>query len=560
MNKILGFIVIVFFMIGCDAENSTRTAANDSEDNPTDAGKARPNIILILADDMGYSDVGSFGSEISTPNLDQLAMSGVRMSNLYAAVACSPTRTMLLSGADSHRAGMGTMFGDQAPNQLGQPGYEGYMNYDVVSIATLLKDADYHTYMTGKWHLGNTEELSPKARGFEQSFALLQGGAGHFDDTTMMIAFEKAWFRENGKRAELPDHFFSSEFYTDKMIEYIKSNEDDENPFFGYLAYTAPHWPLQAPKEYIDKYKGKYEDGYEVLKENRLKAMQDLGIVMPGVQTTLPTYPAEDNWDNLTSEQKRIKNREMEIYAAMVDNMDFHIGRLLQYLDSSGQRDNTLIIFMSDNGASGAHPGNASAFPQEWIDANFDNSYENMGKIGSYIHYGPHWAEASTAPSRLYKGFPTEGGIKVPGIINFGDKLDNLRGQFSDQFMTVLDFAPTFLDLAGTKHPGASYKGRDVHPHIGTSIMPYLSGEASSIHDEDDSMTWELNNRMAVRKGAWKLVKIPAPRGTGNWELFNLNDDPGETNDLRNQNPDKLAEMISVWNEYVEDNGVIMPQ
>ena len=294
MRNLFSFVVIFLVLSGCDNNQSTtEVPSNDNGPNQLDAAAKRPNILLIIADDMGYSDLGSFGSEISTPNLDQLAMSGVRLSNFHAAAACSPARSMLLSGADSHRAGMGTMFGDQAPNQLGQPGYEGYMNMDVVSIASLLKDADYHTYMTGKWHLGNTEELSPKARGFEQSFALLQGGAGHFDDRTLMVDFEKAWYRENGKRAELPDDFYSSAFYTDKMIEYMKLNEGDDKPFFGYLAFTAPHWPLQAPGDYIEKYQGKYDAGYGVLTQTRLNSMQEIGLVESDIKTLVPVYPED---------------------------------------------------------------------------------------------------------------------------------------------------------------------------------------------------------------------------------------------------------------------------
>lgn len=518
----------------------------------------RPNILLILADDMGYSDIGSFGGEISTPTLDKLASGGVRMSNFYAAAACSPTRSMLLSGVDSHRAGLGTMFNDQAANQLNQPGYEGYLNYDVVSIAALLKDVDYHTYMTGKWHLGNTEELSPAARGFEKSFALLQGGAGHFDDRTLMVDFEKSWFRENGKRAELPDDFYSTAFYTDKMIEYMKNDQDDDKPFFAYLAYTAPHWPLQAPPEYIDKYKGKYDAGYGELSKSRLKSMQKLGLVKEDIEMLAPIYPQEQYWENLSPEQQKIDRREMEIYAAMIDNMDYNIGRMLEYLDKTGQRDNTIIIFMSDNGPAGAGPGQARAFPQSWIDANFDNSYENMGKINSYIYYGPHWAQATVAPSRLFKGFPTEGGIKVPVIINYPRLNEKLTGQFSDQFMSILDLAPTFLELAQTKHPGTQYMGRDVYPHIGTSALSFIEGRVDKIHDDDKVFGWELHSRIGIRKGDWKLIKIPGRFGNGGWELYNIENDPGEFNDLSQQNEQKLAELIIEWNDYMDDNGVIM--
>ena len=483
------------------------------------------------------------------------------MSNLYAAAACSPTRTILLGGADSHRGGMGTMFNDQAPNQLGQPGYEGYMNHDVVSVATLLQDAGYNTYMTGKWHLGYEEDQSPKARGFERSFGLLQGGSSHFDDAPMTVDHNTSWFREDGEMVGLPDDFFSSEFYTDKMIDYMKSDEQDGKPFFAYLAYTAPHWPLQAPDEYLDKYKGKYDAGYEDLTEKRLKSLQSIGLIKEGLEKPAPAYPATENWENLSYEQKKIDAREMEIYAAMVDNMDFHIGRVLEYLAASGQRDNTIIIFMSDNGAAGFGPGMARAFPQEWIDSNFDNSFDNMGKKGSYIYHGPHWARAMSAPSRMFKGFSTEGGLKVPGIINWGDKLAVETGSgFNDQFVTVHDLPVTFLDLAKTQHPGTTYKGREVHPYVGTSILPYLNGETDSIHGSEYVVAWELNNRMAVRKGAWKIIKIPGKYGTGDWELFNIEDDPGERNDLSTQNPEKRTELIAHWDSYAAKNGVIIPE
>mgnify|MGYP002640146306 CR=1 FL=1 len=543
--------MVSFALVGCQNDPSPKIETQPSK---------RPNILLILADDMGYSDIGAFGGEISTPNIDQLAAGGVRMSNLYAAATCSPTRSMILSGVDNHRAGMGTMANNQTAKQLGKPGYEGYMNYNVVSVAALLQDAGYHTYMTGKWHLGNTEQLSPKARGFDQSFALLQGGAGHFDDTTMFSAFDKAWFRENGKRADLPDHFFSSEFYTDKMIDYIKTNQNDDQPFFGYLAYTAPHWPLQAPQDYIDKYRGKYDDGYNALKEKRLLAMQELGLVKPDVKI-IPSYtPETADWNGLSEQDKKNKSREMEIYAAMVDNMDYHIGRLLDYLEKSGQRDNTLIIFMSDNGAAGADNGKNKAFPQQWIDANFDNSYDNLGKIGSYVYYGPHWAEASAAPSRLFKGFSTEGGLKVPGIINFPGKLEKYKGQINNQFMTILDLAPTFLDLAKTKHPGTNYKGRKVIPYTGKSAAAFLNGTSDTVHGDQYTMAWELRKRASVRKNDWKMLKMPKPHGSGDWQLYNLKDDPGEVTDIKIENPEIFQEMLKAWDDYVIENGVIMAE
>ncbi|HPF45958.1 MAG TPA: arylsulfatase [Emcibacteraceae bacterium] len=553
MYKVIIFFVMVVFLTACEQTENNATPEKISTD-------ARPNILLIVADDLGYSDIAPFGSEISTPNLDALAAGGIKMSNMYAAAACSPTRTMLLGGADSHRGGMGTMYNDQAPNQMGKPGYEGYLNKDVVTVSTLLNDAGYHTYMTGKWHLGYDEDQSPKARGFEKSFALLQGGSGHFDDAPLTIDQDKSWFREDGKRVPWPEHQFSSQFYTDKMIDYIDQSKNDGKPFFAYLAYTAPHWPLQAPEDYIDKYKGQYDEGYNVLTEKRMKSMEAIGLINAGLKPPVHAYPDSENWNNLSEEQKKIKAREMEIYAAMIDNMDYHIGRMLDYLDKTGQRENTIVIFMSDNGAAGFGPGMARAFPKEWIEANFNNSYENMGKQGSYIYYGPHWAQAGSAPSRMFKGFITEGGIKVPGIINYGDKIKHLKGEFDDHFLTVLDLPVTFLDLANADLPGSEYKGRKVYPYIGKSILPYLRGDAKTIHNDNDVVSWELSNRMAVRKGDWKIIKIPGKYGTGEWELFNIKDDPGETHDLSHEDKVKLAEMVDEWDKYAKENGVVLAQ
>ncbi|MDA9180403.1 sulfatase-like hydrolase/transferase [Emcibacteraceae bacterium] len=306
MKRISIYLTSLLLVAGCAEQDAKNVEANSVDD--------RPNILLILADDLGYSDIAPFGGEISTPNLDALAADGLKMSNLYAASACSPTRSMLLSGTTSHKAGMGTMYNDQSPKQLGQPGYEGYMNKDVVSISTLLKDAGYHTYMTGKWHLGYEDDQSAYARGFERSFSLLQGGGHHFDDKPMTIDHDTSWYRENGKRVELPDDFFSSEFYTDKIINYIESDREDGKPFFAYLAYTAPHWPLQAPADYIDKYKGKYDAGYQDLTEKRLSALKNMGITKSDTVVSDLVYPESENWENLSEEQKKIEAREMEIW------------------------------------------------------------------------------------------------------------------------------------------------------------------------------------------------------------------------------------------------------
>lgn len=515
----------------------------------------RPNILLIIADDLGFSDMGSFGGEVSTPNLDKLAIKGTRLTNFHTAPTCSPTRSMLMSGTDNHLAGLGSMAETLKPNQIGKPGHEGYLNFDVVSLASLLKDAGYHTYMTGKWHLGKDEHTSPRSRGFEKSFALLQGGANHFNDIGLFPDDKKALFRENGKPANIPENFYSSIFYTDKMIDYIGSEKSDQEPFFAYLSYTAPHWPLQAPDAYIEKYKGHYDAGYEKIRHLRLQRMEELGLFPKNIRLPV-NNPEGMSWDDLSAEEKRYESRTMEVYAAMVDLLDEQVGRLLSHLDATGQLDNTFIFFMSDNGAQGkdlkTHPRAG-----EWIKEEFDHSYDNMGKASSYLDPGANWAQVQGTPNRLYKTFTSEGGIRTPAFAFFGDKLQSKK--ISNDFSSVMDLMPTFLDLAKTQHPGHNYKGRRVHNMKGNSMLPFLQGKESSIHDAEYVMGWELFGHRAVYKNGYKLLQLIGPHGTDGWQLYNLNKDISEEYNLAKVEPNKLREMISLWEKYESDNGVILP-
>lgn len=303
MLKSLTSLLVIFSVtiLGCSNATPPVTSSLDvsqqaPEEEETDKSNSgsrvkRPNILLIVADDLGYSDLGAFGGEIKTPNLDSLAEAGVKLTQFYASPTCSVTRSMLLSGVDSHLAGLGNMAELMQPNQAGKPGYEGYLNKRVVSIASLLQDSGYHTYMAGKWHLGLTEETSPRARGFERSFALLHGGSNHFDNRGVDTHSPVSGFRKDGQHLDtLPPSFdFSTNFYTRKLIDYIESNRGDGQPFFAYAAYTAPHWPLQAPPEYIQKYTGIYDAGYEVLRERRLQRLKALGLVADNV--ILPELP-----------------------------------------------------------------------------------------------------------------------------------------------------------------------------------------------------------------------------------------------------------------------------
>lgn len=518
----------------------------------------RPNILLIVADDLGYTDLGAYGAEIATPNLDQLASTGVKMTSFYASPFCSPTRAMLMSGSDNHLVGFGDMAELITSEQKGKPGYEGNLNERVVPMAQVLKDAGYRTAMAGKWHLGVAEQFSPAARGFEQSYAMVMGGASHWGDQTGIVAMDpakppKAIYRENGKAIDIPrDGFYSSEAFTNKLLEYIKNGEGSGKPFFGYLAFTAPHWPLHAPDADIAKYKGRYKEGYDTLRKERIERMKKLGLIAADT----PAYEGHPNWpkwDSLTPAQKESEARRMTVYSAMVENMDRQIGRVLAYLKERGELDNTFIFFMSDNGADGNSVYDVGR-TREWIHKDMDNSTANIGKPGSFIEYGPGWAQVGMSPYKLYKSFMYEGGISVPAIA-WGPGIRG--GSVKREFAHVMDVAPTIFELAGAKHPGTEYNGREVLPLRGKSMLPYLQGKAKQVRGKDDAVGWELGGRKALRKGDWKIVYANQPWGTGDWELYNIARDRTESRNLAASQPAKLKEMLAEWKRYVAETGTL---
>ncbi len=515
----------------------------------------RPNILLIVVDDMGYSDIGPFGAEIRTPNLDALAKSGMIFTDFHTSASCSPTRSMLLSGTDNHIAGLGSMGELIKPSQKGKPGYEGYLNHRVVSIATLLRDAGYFTCMSGKWHLGHEPQHDPSRRGFQKVFTMLQGGTSHFDDEWMMYPNYTPVYRENGTRVHVPKGFYSSEFYTTKLISYLDSRPA-HRPFFGYLTFTAPHDPLHAPDEWIDKYKGKYDAGYDALAERRLKRLKELGFVAPGVNP-FPRLQSIPSWDKLTREQKKVEARKMEVYAAMIANVDHHLGRLFRHLKKTGEWENTLVIFFSDNGANGHEMNSYPHTDKEWVERNSDNRFENMGRQYSRIATGPAWAQASMTPYRMFKGLVSEGGIRSPLIMSGTGVAQT--GSRSDAFAHVMDVAATILDASKTPHPGTSYKRRKIERLRGRSLLPVLSGKANVVHPEDTAVSWELFGGRAVRKGDYKLLWLAEPYGTGEWQLYDLAKDPGELTDLSRRHTELRTELIDVWNRYSRETGVILP-
>lgn len=526
----------------------------------------QPNILLIVADDLGYSDLGSYGGEINTPNLDALAEQGLQMTNFYAAPTCSPTRAMLMSGTDHHLAGLGSM-AEALPSQphlQGKPGYEGYLNERVHWLPALLQDAGYNTLMVGKWHLGREKGQWPISRGFDRSFVLLDGGASHFKATAdQPTTSENRPYVHDDRYMEytaLPNDFFSSDYYTDQLIRYLKDNEGSNKPFFAYAAYTAPHWPLQAPEEYLHTYAGVYDEGYDAVRLARIERMKMLGILdenfMPA--SPLPASERFPHWSGLSDEQKRYEARKMEVYAAMVDNLDVNIGRLLRYLQETGQYDNTLVVFMSDNGAAAEdHKVFFGDGPET------DDSYGNLGRVGSNINYGLRWAEVGAAPFYLTKGTPAEGGISVPALIKA--PADMRRQGMVHHVARVDDLAPTFLQLAGVGDPGTAFRGTNRLPMTGRSIVPMLNSN-EQLHDEQVELAGELFGNAYFRQGDWKLLAAsPGLKPGGNtepfnWRLFNLASDRGETIDLSAQEPERVKVLKRAWQDYAERVGIVFPE
>ncbi|KUJ08088.1 alkaline phosphatase-like protein [Mollisia scopiformis] len=543
----------------------------------TDGNKApkRPNFLLVVADDLGWSDVGAFGGEIQTPNLDKLAHNGVRLTDFHTASMCSPTRSMLLSGTDNHIAGLGQMayWGDSDSPWKKLPGYEGYLNDRVAALPELLQDAGYYTTMSGKWHLGLTTDRTPHARGFDRSFALLPGGSNHYaydpvhPDGRRVFAHWASLYAEDDKIVDpktFPADFYSSDTYTSRLIEFLKEQKFDvkkaDAPWFAFLPFTAPHWPLQAPAEVVKKYQGVYDEGPDVLRAKRLQSQIKLGLLSADVEPH-PVVATDKEWSAMEADEKMWSAKTMEVFAGMVDRMDWNIGRVVKYLEETGEIDNTFIFFMSDNGAEGAIieaiPMTGDVIKQS-ISKHYNNDLDNLGNADSFIWYGPRWTQASTAPSALHKRFVTEGGIRCPAIVHYPQLFGASKDKISGAFTTVMDILPTILDLAGIPQPQGHFRGREVVPVKGKSWVPHLSGNTSKVHNEETVTGWELFFHQAVRKGKYKAVFTPKPKRPEKWQLFDLEKDMGEIHDLAEEKSDILDELVKYWMIYVAEVGVFL--
>lgn len=518
---------------------------------PAQAKERRPNFLIIVADDLGYSDLGAFGGEIRTPNLDTLALAGIRLAGFHTAPTCSPTRSMLLSGTDNHVAGLGTMAEMIRPNQKGKPGYEGYLRTDVATLAERLAAGGYATLFSGKWHLGLTPERDPHARGFQRSFALLQGGHNHFGTDVGTTAT----YTEQGKPlTKLPADFYSSDHFATRLIDFLGEREGQgaAQPFFAYLAFTAPHWPLQAHPDDIARYKGRYDEGFDILRARRLARQQELGILAADVAPHTPRN-RDGSWDSLTAEQQRTAARNMEIYAAMVDRLDQNVGRVVEALRASGELDDTIILFLADNGAEALDVETTGAEMLAERLKGADNGLTNRGAASSYVTYGAGWAQAATAPSWLTKGYQSEGGTRAVAFIS-GAGIARRAGA-DTQFLSVADVAPTFLELAGVDSRTVDVGGRAVRPITGRSWTRWLHSPAARVYGASDGFGAELFGSRAYRQGNWKITDI----GDGRWRLFDIARDPGETRDLSLVEPEKREQLAEAWLRYSREVGVVAP-
>ena len=484
----------------------------------TYADENRPNIIIILADDMGYSDIGCMGGEIKTPNLDKLAENGMLFTHCYNASRSCPSRASLLTGLYQHKAGIGFM-----DSNLGIASYQGFLNDKCVTIAEVLKDANYRTIMVGKWHVGSERDVWPDKRGFERFYGIPKGGGIYFYPSKFI---DRTIYKDGKKIIPDSSTFYTTDNFTTEAINYISEAHSDHTPFFLYLSYIAPHFPLQAWKEDICKYKGTYDKGYDIIRNARFKKQKYLGIVAD--HTDLPNMDCV-NYQNIDGKQEA---RKMEVYAAQIDRMDSNIGRLVSYLKSIDQYDNTVIIFLSDNGGS-----------SEEIDK--DSSAE-IGSVASFTSYGKAWANISNTPYRKYKQYEHEGGILTPLIFHWPNGV-KVNGRIINDPIHIIDILPTCLDLLKIQYP-LTYKSRVIHPVDGVSFKKKLYSESN----EQRIMYWEHMGNKAIRCGDWKLVMTHG----SNWELYNLRDDPTELEDISHLNVDIVIRLSMKWNNWARENNV----
>ena len=523
-----------------------------------------PNILLVVADDLGWSDLGAFGGEINTPNRDALALAGMRLTNFHTAPVCAPTRAMLMTGADHHEVGLGVMHETITPAHRGKPGHEGHLNDRAAPISARLNAAGYRTVMAGKWHLGRTEEQSAKAWGFERSFSLMGGEHNHYgmDQTDATGGTHgPTLYREDGKQVIYPEGEYSTDYFAARLSAFISAGEGDARPLFAYLPFTAPHSPLQAPEDIVAKYRGWYDDGPEALRERRLARMRELNL--PTGHWRPAAFQGSAPWGELSAQTRAQEAKRMEVYAAMVECMDRAVGRVMDTLRRVGKLENLVVFFLSDNGPAGVARETMSPW-KEMIAAQADNSVENIGRASSYASTGPRWAQAQAAPFSLFKRFTTEGGVRTCSFVTgLGAQAATVQAQrTSDTFLHVMDYAATILDLGGVEPKAVPGKA----PMRGHSALAHFAGKADHVRPAHAIHGWEFLFGRGIRQGDWKAVYLPAIAKTSispnlpteRWQLFNLANDPGETTDLAEREPEQMRNLLAAWDQYARETGVVL--
>ena len=524
--RIAGILSVVLFIITPAFSQRKKAASTPAP--------AKPNIVLIMADDLGFSDIGSYGSEIQTPNLDKLAAEGLRFRQFYNNAICAPTRATLLSGQYQHTAGLGYFNID-----FGIPAYQGYLSKQTVTLAEVLKGSGYSTLLSGKWHVGDDSTRWPRKRGFDHFYGNI-GGASDYYVIKKVPKDKRSFYVKDDTK--LPSDDNDGFYYTDEITKnantFLKDQSAEQKPFFLYLAYTAPHWPLQAWPEDIKKYEGKYDIGWDSLRTLRFNRLKELGIVNKDQKISFKNanLPA---WNNLTYEEQKLWAKRMEVYAAQVDNLDQNIGRVIQQLKELNKLDNTIIFFISDNGAAGEDvtTGLINQPTRNW---------GPLGTAGSYDSYRQNWAYASNTPHRSYKGFQYEGGISSPFIAWYPGKIKG--GGVVDGTAHLIDIAPTLYELAGAKYP-ANFAGQTIHPLPGESLVPLLYGKDWT---RNKPIFWERAGNKAVRKGKWKLISVRSDQ----WELYDIVADRGETQNIASQNPEIVKQLTALYNDWAKSVGV----
>ncbi len=508
---------------------------------------ARPNFVVIVIDDAGFTDLGAYGGEARTPNIDALAQRGAMFSRYYSSPLCAPSRAMLLTGVDAHRTGVSTIPEVLPPEHVGQPGYTMRLEPGVTTVATRLRDAGYRTYITGKWHLGHGEGDLPNDHGFDRSLVLDASGADNWEPRPYMPYYRDAPWFEDGARAEMPAEFYSSELIVDRMIDYLDADRARAEPFFAYLSFQAVHIPVQAPREFTARYEGVYREGWEALRAHRWRRAQELGLV-PADAPQAGLHPSLRAWDDLSVDEQALYARSMAVHAGMLEAMDHHIGRLMEYLQQRGLAENTIFVVTSDNGPEPSNPLAERGFDLWMARMGYTRALENLGERRSYVFIGPEFASATAAPGALFKFYTTEGGVHVPLIVA-GPGVAPAR---IDARAFVTDIAPTLLERAGVVVPD----GERV-PMSGRSLAPVLGGQAESVRGPDYVIGIEVSGNSALYRGDYKLVRNLPRYGDGQWRLYNIALDPGETRDLSAAEPELFASMQAAYRAYAEANGVL---